>query len=155
VPRHYTVRTSWVVGDGRNFVRTMLSLAERGIDPSVVNDQHGRLTFTTDLARAIRHLVETGAPHGTYNVTGGGPVTSWADMARRIFALAGHDPARVTGASSDEYFASAAGPVAPRPRNSALELGRVESIGFTPEAVDETLAVYVNAVVAEGAQAIR
>ena len=58
VPRHYIVRTSWVIGDGRNFVRTMLSLAERGINPSVVNDQYGRLTFTSELARAIRHLID-------------------------------------------------------------------------------------------------
>ena len=83
VPRHYIVRTSWVIGDGRNFVRTMLSLAARGIDPSVVNDQYGRLTFTSELARAIRHLIETRAPYGTYNVTGSGSVTSWADIARR------------------------------------------------------------------------
>ncbi|KEP73911.1 dTDP-4-dehydrorhamnose reductase, partial [Microbacterium sp. SUBG005] len=47
VPRHYIVRTSWVIGDGNNFVRTMASLAERGIDPRVVDDQVGRLTFTS------------------------------------------------------------------------------------------------------------
>ena len=70
LPRHYIVRTSWVIGDGRNFVRTMLSLAARGVDPSVVNDQFGRLTFTSELARAIRHLTQTRAPYGTYNVSG-------------------------------------------------------------------------------------
>lgn len=58
VPRHYIVRTSWVVGDGRNFVRTMLALADSGVNPAVVSDQQGRPTFTTDLARAIRHLLE-------------------------------------------------------------------------------------------------
>jgi len=47
-------------------VRTMLSLADRGVDPSVVNDQWGRLTFTSELARAIRHLTESRAPYGTY-----------------------------------------------------------------------------------------
>ncbi len=46
VPRHYIVRTSWVIGEGKNFVRTMASLAERGVDPRVVDDQIGRLTFT-------------------------------------------------------------------------------------------------------------
>ena len=60
VPRHYVVRTSWVIGDGRNFVRTMRSLAERGVNPSVVDDQYGRLTFTSELARAIRHLHRVG-----------------------------------------------------------------------------------------------
>ena len=91
VPRHYIVRTSWVIGDGRNFVRTMLSLAGSGINPSVVNDQYGRLTFTSELARAIRHLTDTRAPYGTYNVTGSGPVTSWADVARGC-SPRGHDP---------------------------------------------------------------
>ena len=38
LPQHYIVRTSWVIGDGNNFVRTMASLAERGVDPSVVDD---------------------------------------------------------------------------------------------------------------------
>ena len=78
--RHYILRTSWVIGDGRNFVRTMLSLADRGVDPAVVDDQLGRLTFTSELARAIRHLTENRAPYGTYNMTGSGPVTSWADV---------------------------------------------------------------------------
>jgi hypothetical protein len=40
VPRHYIVRISWVIGDGHNVIRTMLSLADRGINPFVVNDKH-------------------------------------------------------------------------------------------------------------------
>lgn len=40
-PKHWIVRTSWVIGDGANSVRAMASLAERGIDPAVVDDQHG------------------------------------------------------------------------------------------------------------------
>ena len=47
------MRTSWVIGEGKNFVATMASLAERGIDPAVVADQHGRLTFADDLADAL------------------------------------------------------------------------------------------------------
>jgi dTDP-4-dehydrorhamnose 3,5-epimerase len=144
VPRHYIVRTTWVIGDGRNFVRTMLSLADRGIDPAVVNDQFGRLTFTSDLADAIRHLVDTRSPYGTYNVTGSGPVMSWADVAQRVFALAGHRSDRVRGVSSDEYFASASGPVAPRPSNSALDLSKVTAAGFTPADADAALKAYVN-----------
>ncbi len=147
VPRHYIVRTSWVIGDGRNFVRTMLSLAERGgVDPSVVDDQIGRLTFTSDLARAIRHLVETRALYGTYNVTGSGPVTSWADVARRVFELAGHDPSRVTGGvSTAEYFSAATNPVAPRPLyGGVLDLAKVESTGgFVPADADSSLQSYL------------
>jgi dTDP-4-dehydrorhamnose 3,5-epimerase len=145
LPRHYILRTSWVIGDGQNFVRTMLSLAARGINPSVVDDQHGRLTFTADLASAIRHLIETRPPYGIYNLTGAGPATSWADIARRTFDLAGHDPGRVTGVSTDEYFASATGPVSPRPRNSALDCTKIESTGYEPVDVDKALAQYVRA----------
>jgi dTDP-4-dehydrorhamnose 3,5-epimerase len=132
VPRHYIVRTSWVVGEGKNFVRTMASLAERGIDPKVVADQIGRLTFTDDLARGILHLLSSGAPCGTYNLTGSGEPTSWADVARAVFTLTGNDPARVSDVSTEQYFADAAGPVAPRPRNSLLDLGKLTDSGFQP-----------------------
>ena len=141
--RHYILRTSWVIGEGRNFVRTMLSLAERGVDPAVVDDQVGRLTFTSELARAIRHLTESRAPYGTYNMTGSGAVTSWADVARRTFEFAGHDPNRVSGVSTAEYFSSATNPVSPRPASGVLDLTKIESTGFVPAAADETLQNYV------------
>ena len=143
IPRHYIVRTSWVIGEGGNFVRTMATLAERGVDPRVVDDQIGRLTFTDDLARGIRHLLSCGAPYGTYNLTGSGQAASWADIARRVFALTGHDPGRVTGVSTDEYFASASATVAPRPRNSVLDLASIERAGFTPATWTDRLAAYV------------
>ncbi|WP_298229502.1 bifunctional dTDP-4-dehydrorhamnose 3,5-epimerase family protein/NAD(P)-dependent oxidoreductase, partial [Gryllotalpicola sp.] len=92
VPRHYLVRSSWVVGDGANFVRTMASLAGRGIAPQVVDDQVGRLTFADEIARGIRHLVDTGAPFGTYNLSNAGEPASWAELAKRIFAAVGADP---------------------------------------------------------------
>ncbi|OBK73062.1 dTDP-4-dehydrorhamnose reductase [Mycobacterium sp. 1164985.4] len=143
VDRHYIVRTSWVIGEGHNFVRTMLSLAERGVNPSVVNDQRGRLTFTSEIARAIRHLVDSRATYGTYNVTGSGSVTSWADIARRTFELAGHDPSRVTDVTTEQYFADASKPVAPRPANSVLDLVKIRSIGFEPADADESLVNYI------------
>ncbi|KHK99468.1 dTDP-4-dehydrorhamnose reductase [Microbacterium mangrovi] len=145
VPRHYVVRTSWVIGDGKNFVRTMQSLAERGVDPRVVDDQMGRLTFTEEIARGIRHLLEHRAPAGVYNLTGGGDPTSWADVARAVFAAAGHDPSRVTGVSTDEYFASASGPTAPRPRNSVLDLTKIEATGFVPADAAASLQSYLEA----------
>ncbi|MEZ3160062.1 bifunctional dTDP-4-dehydrorhamnose 3,5-epimerase family protein/NAD(P)-dependent oxidoreductase [Microbacterium sp. BWT-B31] len=143
-PRHYIVRTSWVIGDGKNFVGTMASLAARGIDPKVVDDQIGRLTFTSDLARGIRHLIQADAPYGVYNLTGAGEPTSWADIARRVFELSGHDPARVTGVTTEEYFASASGPVAPRPRNSVLDLAKIQGSGFEPADASTSLGAYVS-----------
>ena len=83
VDRHYLVRPTWVVGDGTNFVRTMLGLAGRGIEPTVVSDQIGRPTFAVDIAAAIVHLLTTGAPFGTYHLTGGGEPASWAEVAAR------------------------------------------------------------------------
>jgi dTDP-4-dehydrorhamnose 3,5-epimerase/reductase len=61
-PKHYILRTSWVIGEGNNFVRTMLGLGQKGISPTVVADQIGRLTFTSELVRAIDHLLATNAP---------------------------------------------------------------------------------------------
>ena len=143
--RHYIVRTSWVIGEGGNFVRTMGTLAERGVDPRVVDDQIGRLTFTGDIARGIRHLLDTRAPYGIYNLTGDGEPSSWAQIARQVFTLAGHDAARVTGVSTDEYFASASGPVAPRPRYSVLDLSKLEATGFRPRDAAASLTEYVSA----------
>ncbi|MDR7189118.1 dTDP-4-dehydrorhamnose 3,5-epimerase [Microbacterium sp. BE35] len=128
--RHYIVRTSWVIGAGGNFVRTMASLAERGVDPRVVDDQIGRLTPAVELARGIRHLLDTEASFGTYNLSGSGEPVTWAEVARRVFAAAGHDPTRVTGVSSEEYFAGSPVPVSPRPRNSVLDLSKIEATGF-------------------------
>jgi len=144
VPRHYIVRTSWVIGEGKNFVRTMASLAERGVDPRVVDDQVGRLTFTPDIARGIRHLLDSGAPYGTYNLSGAGDPTSWADVAREVFRITGHDPERVTGVSTSDYFASATAPVAPRPANSVLDLEKIAGTGFVPAPSDAALARYLS-----------
>ncbi|MCK2022213.1 bifunctional dTDP-4-dehydrorhamnose 3,5-epimerase family protein/NAD(P)-dependent oxidoreductase [Microbacterium sp. kSW2-24] len=141
--RHYVVRTSWVIGDGGNFVRTMHSLAERGIDPRVVGDQFGRLTFTADIADAIAHLYASDAAYGVYNVTGSGDARSWAEIAREVFRLGGHDPERVTAVSTEDYFASATAPVAPRPRNSRLDLTKIIASGFTPAPAEESLRAYV------------
>jgi dTDP-4-dehydrorhamnose 3,5-epimerase/reductase len=130
-PRHYLLRTSWVVGEGKNFVRTMQSLASRGACPSVVDDQVGRLTFAAELARATAHLIRTGAAFGTYNVTNGGPAMSWADLARSVFALTGRSADDVTGVSTAEY--SAQKDLAPRPALSSLDLGKIRSTGFEPD----------------------
>lgn len=141
-PRHYVLRTSWVVGDGKNFIATMASLAERGIDPSVVGDQVGRLTFASELARAIDHLLATRAPFGTYNVSNGGEPASWADIAARVFERAGHDASRVTPVTTEAYYAGKQG-IAPRPLHSALDLAKLEATGFEPRPQLEMLDEYV------------
>ncbi|MCW2841529.1 MAG: dTDP-4-dehydrorhamnose reductase [Aeromicrobium sp.] len=119
VLRHYVVRTSWVVGDGGNFVSTMRRLARDGVSPTVVDDQHGRLTTASELAAGIVELVRSGAPYGVHHLTGGGPVKTWADIAREIFAEEGRDPADVIGVSTEAYGEGK--DLAPRPRHSALD----------------------------------
>jgi dTDP-4-dehydrorhamnose 3,5-epimerase len=145
VPRHYILRTSWVVGDGKNFVRTMADLAARGVKPSVVDDQTGRLTFTADLAAAAGHLLRSRAPYGVYNVTGEGTPMTWAEVARRVFSLVGAAPADITPVTTADYFAAATAPVAPRPANSVLSLDKLEAAGFTPRDAAAALAEYLAA----------
>ena len=137
-PRHYVLRSSWVIGDGRNFARTMVGLSDRVADPddklervTVVNDQLGRLTFTRDMAAAIFHLLDSHAPWGTYDCTGSGAVRSWADIARACFDAANGNGDAVVPVSTAEYYAGASGPVAPRPVHSALDLSKLEAAGFS------------------------
>lgn len=129
VPKYYILRATWVIGEGKNFVRTMLELGKKGVSPTVVADQIGRLTFTGELVRAIDHLLATAAAPGTYNVTNSGEVVSWADITRSIFELAGYKDLTVTNTSTEEYFASKAG-VAPRPLGSEMSLNKLHATGF-------------------------
>lgn len=141
LPRHYLVRTSWVIGEGRNFVRTMAELAAKGVSPSVVDDQFGRLTFTSTLAAGIVHLLDSSAAHGTYNLTNDGPSRSWAELAGLVFALAGRDPSDVRRVSTADYGQGKQ--LAPRPRHSTLELGRIKATGFRVPDADAELAAYL------------
>lgn len=141
-PRHYIARTSWVIGDGNNFVRTMQSLAEKGVTPSVVDDQIGRLTFTADLAAGIKHLLDSNAPFGTYNITNSGDSVSWAEIAKRVYKLLGYDPDDVTGVSTKEYYQDKED-IAPRPLQSTLNIDKIQNVGFTPRPWDEALQKYI------------
>lgn len=161
-PRHYIVRSSWVIGDGRNFVRTMRALSDRCADQAdalgrvaVVDGQLGRLTFARDMAEGILHLLgyrdgdvepSAPAPHGTYNLTGSGPVESWAQIAARVFEIANGNGDAVEPVSTAGYYASAEGPIAPRPRHSELDLSKISATGFVPRDWTEQLAEYMAAL---------
>lgn len=149
-PRHYIMRSSWVIGEGHNFVKTMKDLSDRVTDPddkleqvTVVDDQLGRLTFTRDMAEAIFHVLGTHAPYGTYDCTGSGAVKSWADIARAVFEAANGNGERVVPVSTADYYANAAGPVAPRPVHSALDLSKLEAAGFHMLDWEEELGEYL------------
>ncbi len=140
-PRHYIVRTSWVIGEGNNFVSTMASLAARGIKPAVVNDQIGRLSFTTDIAAGILHLLNTGADYGTYNLSNDGDPQTWADIAADVYEATGHNRHDVTGTSTADYFKDK--PAAPRPLNSTLDLAKIKATGHTPAPAAQRLREYL------------
>ena len=157
-PKHYIVRSSWVIGEGKNFVKTMAALSDRCADPNdklnqvtVVDDQFGRLTFTRDMAEGILWLLgyrdgdcepSVPCPYGTYNLTGSGKVASWYDVAAEVFDLRNGNAVAVRPVTTSEYYAAAKGPVSPRPVHSALDLSKVESAGFTPRDWEERLTGY-------------
>lgn len=141
VDKHYILRTSWVIGEGKNFVRTMLGLGEKGIAPIVVDDQIGRLTFTSELVRAIDHLIVSRAQFGTYNVTNDGEPASWAEVTREIFKNAGYD-LKVTGTTTEEYFKGKEG-IALRPLNSTLKLDKIQATGFKSSDWRQALKDYI------------
>lgn len=140
-PKHYLLRTTWLIGDGKNFVRTMLELGQKGISPTIVNDQIGRLSFTTELTKAVDHLLLSHAEFGTYNFSGGGKPASWASITREIFKDAGFN-LEVTNTTTKEYFAAKHG-VAPRPLNSVFDLSKIEATGFKPRDWREALQKYI------------
>lgn len=83
----YIVRTAWLYGaHGKNFVKTMLRLAEGGTSPGVVADQYGQPTWTTDVAAQILALIDRSAPPGIYHATSSGQ-TTWFGFAEEIFRL--------------------------------------------------------------------
>lgn len=131
LPQHYIFRTSWLIGDGPNFVRTMMSLAARNISPKVVADQVGRLTFTETLVDGIESLLRERAPYGIYNVSNEGEPASWAEITRAIFKELGRDDLVVTDVSTADYFADKPS-AAPRPQASTLDLSKIEKVGVRP-----------------------
>jgi dTDP-4-dehydrorhamnose 3,5-epimerase len=141
VNKHYILRTSWLIGEGKNFVRTMLELGKKGVAPTVVHDQVGRLTFTSVLVGAIDHLLSTNAEFGTYNVSNEGESVSWADITRTIFHEAGFN-LEVTNTTTEEYYAGKEG-IAPRPLKSTFDLGKIKATGFEPRSWHDDLADYV------------
>lgn len=104
--QHIIVRSSGLYGiagsqgKGGNFVETMLRLAEEGKTIRVVDDQVLTPTYTKDLARGIKSLLENGA-RGVYHLTNQGQC-SWYEFAREIFKISGMDP-NLAPTTSNEF----------------------------------------------------
>jgi dTDP-4-dehydrorhamnose reductase len=116
--RCWILRTAWLYGaHGRSFPATMIGLAARQPEVTVVDDQHGQPTSTVTVAGLIAGLVAADAPAGIYHATCSGQ-TTWHGLAQEIFRLLGADPGRVTPIPS-----SALSRPAPRPAWSVLGHG--------------------------------
>lgn len=146
-PKYYLLRTSWVIGEGKNFVRTMLNVGQKGIEPTVVADQIGRLTFARELVRAIDHLLNIKATFGTYNVSNSGDSASWADITRVIFDCANFN-LTVTDTTTNEYFSGKEN-IAPRPLQSTLSLVKINSTGFECRDWKDDLKKYIEKELAQ------
>lgn len=98
--KHFIIRTAWLYGDGKNFVKTMLRLAEDHREVNVVKDQFGTPTSAAELAKAVKYLLPTenyGLFHGTCEGS-----CSWADFAAEIFRLAEKDT-KVNYITTEEF----------------------------------------------------
>lgn len=105
--KHFILRTAWLYGDGKNFVKTMLKLAETHDTITVVSDQYGSPTSAAELARMV-HFLEPTESYGTYHATCEGQC-SWADFAKAIFQRAGKTT-NVQYVTTEEYNSPAKRP---------------------------------------------
>lgn len=120
--KYFIVRTAWLYGEGNNFVRTMLKLADANKELNVVNDQFGSPTSTVDLAKAIIALINT-EHYGVYHGTCEGQC-SWYDFAKKIFELKNID-IKVNPVTSEEFKRPA-----PRPAYSVLDNFMFKLVGL-------------------------
>ncbi|MCI8483792.1 MAG: dTDP-4-dehydrorhamnose reductase [Lachnospiraceae bacterium] len=101
-PKHFILRTAWLYGEGKNFLRTMLKLSETKGEVRVVKDQFGTPTSAAELARLI-HYLEPTENYGTFHATCEGQC-SWAEFAEKIFQMAGKST-KVIPITTEEYHA--------------------------------------------------
>ena len=133
---YFIIRTAWLYGDGKNFVKTMLRLAETNDTVRVVGDQYGPPTSAEELAKAIKDLIPT-SNYGIFHGTCEG-MCSWADFAKEIFRLAGKD-------TKVEYITTAEYPTpAVRPAYSVLENYMLKlTTDFSFATWEDALAAYM------------
>lgn len=99
-PKHFILRTAWLYGDGKNFVKTMLKLSENHDEVNVVCDQLGSPTSAVELAKMI-HYLEGTENYGLFHATCEGD-TNWADFTEEIFRKTGKTT-KVNHVTSAQY----------------------------------------------------
>ncbi len=138
-PRYFILRTAWLYGEGNNFVRTMLKLAQEKDEINVVNDQIGSPTSTVDLASCIINLINT-EQYGIYHATCEGEC-SWYDFAKKIFALK-KVKVKVNPISTKELNRSAKRPAYSVLENFMLKLIDLNNFRQWEDALEEYLGSY-------------
>ena len=125
--KFFIVRIAWVFGlNGKNFIKTMLTVGKKYDTVRVVNDQIGTPTYTLDLSRLLVDMVET-EKYGYYHATNEGGYISWYDFTCEIFKQAGYTT-KIIPVTTQEYGLSKAA----RPFNSRLEKSKLVEAGFSP-----------------------
>ncbi len=141
-PEFLVVRTSWIFGEGRNFVAGVLEQAKRRRRGElegalrVVDDQRGRPTYAADLAEAIRAAVERGAS-GLLHLANRG-IASWWDLARATLDESGFADLEIERIATDALSLPA-----PRPRFSALDCSRARELGIRLRIWRDALIAYL------------
>ncbi len=121
--KYFIVRITWVFGvNGKNFVKTMLNLAEKNSRITVVNDQYGSPTYTYDLAKLLVDMVLT-EKYGIYHAANEG-ICTWYEFTKEIFKQADVN-VEVVPVTSEEFKARAN-----RPKNSRMNKDKLEVNGF-------------------------
>lgn len=137
--KYFIVRTAWLYGEGKNFVRTMLKLSKERDCLTVVDDQTGTPTSADELAKAILFLSEQ-AQYGIYHATCEGEAT-WYEFAKKIFAYAGQQ-VKVVPVTSEEYKTPAK-----RPKHSVLENRKLNALSdFRMKSWEDALKEYIDAL---------
>lgn len=125
--KYFIVRIAWVFGlNGKNFIKTMLSVGKTHDTVRVVNDQIGTPTYTFDLARLLVDMIQT-QKYGYYHATNEGGYISWYDFTKEIYKQAGYST-KVIPVTTAEYGLSRAA----RPFNSRLDKSKLTANGFAP-----------------------
>ena len=137
--RHFILRTAWLYGEGKNFVKTMLKLAENHEEITVVSDQFGSPTSAVELAKMI-HFLEPTENYGTYHATCEGQC-SWADFAAEIFRQAGKHT-NVEYITTEEFQAAAKRPAYSVLDNQMLRL----TTDFRMMQWQDALSVYLKEI---------
>ena len=125
--KFFIVRIAWVFGlNGKNFIKTMISVGKTHDTVRVVNDQIGTPTYTFDLARLLVDMIET-EKYGYYHATNEGGYISWYDFCCEFYSQYGLNT-KVIPVTTKEYGLSKAA----RPENSRLDKRKLAEAGFTP-----------------------